>query len=264
MTSPSTASPRRARLGRYALWQAADFAVNVAIAEALIFVLLGVSFLMNLNTQEEYLATRGMTMPLGQKLNVFKELFTMFSSVAPMIAVSGIVSTDRTSGFTRFLFAKPLSPVRYYAQAFVVRWVGVLVVLHLLMLWWSVYAPIPAFSWKSVAALSCLFAAVGGVLFLLSVISRFDGLLGIVFLLVSAIVWDQWETARGFKHALTYLFPPISKLGEIHAWFIGVNDTLAIVDMPFPAKWFLWLSGYGLACLALGLVMLRRVPLTKA
>jgi hypothetical protein len=265
MTAPSlSVARRRARLARYALWQAADFGINVAIIETLIFGLLGVTFIMNMHAQEAFLSGSGMTMSLGQKLNVFKELFTMFSSVAPMIAMTGIVSTDRTSGYTRFLFAKPLSPVRYYLQAAVVRWLGVLVVAHVLMLGWSFYAPLPAYSWRAIAALTCLFVAIGGMVFLLSVVSRYDGLIAIVLLLVSAIAWDKWEHAGGFKQALTYLLPPISKLGEIPNWFVGVNGQGSVVTMPFPTTWFWWLSGYGMACLVSGLVMLRRVPLTKA
>ena len=81
---------RRAQLGRYALWQLWDFGMNVGFLTTLIFALLGVSFLMTLNAQEALEISRHRTMTLGQKLGVFKQLVEMFTSVAPMIAMSGI------------------------------------------------------------------------------------------------------------------------------------------------------------------------------
>src|SRR4029079_6164326 len=121
-------------------------------------------FLMSMNAQETFIQSRRGTMELGQKLGYFKQLMEMFTSVAPMIAVSGIVSTDRTSGFTRFLFAKPLSPTRYYAQSFLVKLVGYLVIILGLIWWYSFYAPVPAYSWRAIAAFTSLFLAVGGVI----------------------------------------------------------------------------------------------------
>jgi hypothetical protein len=265
MTTASTGfAPRRARLGRYAWWQAFDFALNIAIVTILIFALLGVSFIMSMNAQQTFLESQGQSMSLGQRLAVFRQLMEMFTSVAPMIAMSGIVSNDRTSGFTRFLFAKPLSPPRYYAQSAAVRLVGYLAMTHLLMWWYSFYGPVPAYSWKAVATFTTAFLAIGGVLFLFSVVSRFDGLIAIIFFLVSAIAWDRWDGAGGIKEAAILLLPPLSKLGEIQSWFVGVNGAGTVMEMPFPGKWLFWLAGYGLACLVLGLVILRKAPLTKA
>src|SRR5688500_13006838 len=47
-------------------------------------------------------------------------------SIAVLIALNGIISTDRKMGYYRFMFAKPVSPVRYYGQLFVVHLVGLL------------------------------------------------------------------------------------------------------------------------------------------
>lgn len=265
MTAPSGPFVRRrARLARYSLWQFFDFGMNVAIVTVMIFTLLGVSFLMSMNAQETFLISQRRSMTDAEKLGYFKQLVEMFTSVAPMIAVSGIVSTDRTSGYTRFLFAKPLSPSRYYAQTIVVKWIGYLVIAHGLMWWYSVYAPVPEYSWKAIVAFSCLFVAEAGILFLLSVVTRFDGAIAILFLLGSAISWDRWENASGIGHVLTYLLPPINKVSVIQEWFIGMNGAGTLMDVPFPAKWFWWLTGYGLVCLAAGLVILRKAPLTKA
>lgn len=260
---PTTAPRRRARLGRYALWQLGDFGFNVAIVTFILFALLGVMFLMSMNAQAVYFESRRMPMPQGAKLQSFTMLLSMFTTVAPFVAMSGVFATDRANGYTRFLFAKPVSPVRFYAQSVLVRLIGYLVVGCALLLWWGRYDP-PAISFKFVVDLTGAFFAVGGIIFLLSVVTRYDGLIAIAFVLVSAVVWDKWEQATGIRHAVTYLFPPIGKLSATHAWFLGLNDLGTLGAIPFPTKWFLWTSGYGVACLVLGLVLLRRVSLTKA
>jgi len=264
-TIPPVVTParRHARLGRYALWQFGDFGFNIAIVTFILFALLGVMFLMQMDAQAVYFASRKMAMPVEAKLQSFSMLLSMFTTVAPFIAMSGVVATDRSNGYTRFLFAKPMSPVRFYAQSVLVRLVGYLVVGCALLLVWSRYAP-PGFSLKFVVDLIGAFFAIGGVIFLLSVLSRYDGLVAIVFVLVSAIVWDKWDQATGIRHAVTYLLPPIGKMSATHSWFLGLNGIGNLVPVPFPTKWFLWTSGYGLACLVLGLILLRRVSLTKA
>jgi hypothetical protein len=68
----------------------------------------------------------------------------------------------------------------------------------------------------------------------------------------------------GAGHWLTWLVPPTLKLGNIHEWSIGLNAMGSLADLPFPIRWVVWNAGYGLACVLLGLVMLRRIPLTKA
>lgn len=261
---PATLPPRRhARLGRYALWQFGDFGFNIAIITFILFALLGVMFIMSMNAQAVYFTSRNMTMPPGAKLQSFTMLLSMFTTVAPFIAMSGVFASDRTSGYTRFLFAKPMSPVRFYAQSVLVRLTGYVVIGCALLLWWGRYAP-PGFTFKFIVDLIGAFFAVGGIIFLLSVVTRYDGLIAILFLLVSTVIWDKWGQATGFLRALTYLVPPIGKLSATHAWFLGMDSLGAIVDVPFPTKWFLWTSGYGLACLVLGLVLLRKVSLTKA
>ena len=49
-----------------------------------------------------------------------------------LFAMNGIVANDRKLGFYRFLFAKPVTPSRYYGQAFVLHWAGFMVVIAVL------------------------------------------------------------------------------------------------------------------------------------
>ena len=49
-----------------------------------------------------------------------------------LFAMNGIVANDRKQGFYRFLFAKPMTPSRYYGQAFFVHWAGFVAVMIVL------------------------------------------------------------------------------------------------------------------------------------
>jgi preprotein translocase subunit Sss1 len=266
MTISALAAPltrRRARLARYTLWHARDFAWNIAIVGLLLFGLVGWLMHLSLDAEATVMEARHLTLPKTAQLNLFQQLLSMFVTVGPILVLTGIVSNDRTHGYTRFLFSKPLSPVAYYAQVLVVRFVGFLAMGAVLLLAWSHYHD-PQVSWKFFADIICCFVSIGGVVFLTSVLTRFDSIVAIIFLLVSAAFYGKWEALTGFKHYLTWPLSPVSKFGELHMWFLGINNFGALVDLPFPTKWFIWNMAYGLACVLLGLVMLRRIPLTKA
>ncbi|HWH52647.1 MAG TPA: hypothetical protein VN651_13950 [Gemmatimonadaceae bacterium] len=264
MTSSVLPLPRRrAHLAVYARWQALDFVMNVGVISLVVFGLLGVIALMDLHSTEVAFAASGKAMPLAGKLMMFMQIWGMFAAVAPLLATTGIVSQDRTAGYSRFLFAKPLSPRSFYLQSWLVRFAGYLVLGTLLVSVYSLYEP-PSFGWRFLADMAMSYVAIGGIVFLLSVVTRFDGLLAAVFLLVADVAWAKWEGAPGLKHAVTFLLPPVSHLGAPHYWLLGINQLQKVTDVPFPTKWVVWNVGYGLACLLLGLYLLRKVSLTKA
>jgi hypothetical protein len=253
---------RRAQLGRYALWQLGDFGFNVAIITLLLFGLIGFMGLAQIHMAVEMSTRIGKEFPVVQKLSIFKDLFATYAMVAPLIALSGFISQDRAGGFTRFLFSKPLSPERYYVQAFLVRLVGFVAVGCLLVTAWSLKEP-PTVSLRLIADMALMFLSVGGIVLLMSALSKYDGLLVIVFLLIAEIVRETWEKRDGIRHAVTYLFPPFNHVGELHLWAVGLTSGGSIGATPFPTKWVLWNLGYGLACAILGLYLLRKIPLTK-
>jgi hypothetical protein len=259
---PALLARRHARMGRYAVWQSRDFLFNIAIVTLVIFGMVGWLFHLNLGANEELMRARGMRLTIPMKLNLYLELLGMFATVGPIIAVSGIVSSDRAGGFTRFLFAKPVSPIRFYVQSLLIRFAGYMLIGCVLLFAWSRLHP-PAFDWKFFADIAICFVSIGGIVFLASVASRYDGLIAIAFLLLSAVFWEKWETVGGVRHWVTWLLPPTTKFGDIHAWYLGLNAMGTLAELPFATKWVVWNAGYGLACVLLGLVMLRRIPLTK-
>lgn len=259
---------RQARLARYSTWQFRDFAINIAVLTLILFALIGGVEIMQLHMQEAMLAARRdrlgnpLQFPLGAKLSQFLAIYGMFSIVAPIVATSSVVSQDRTLGYTRFLFSKPLSVRTYYAQSLLVRFIGFLVIGQALAAAYGHFEP-PSYTPRFLLEMSVSFLSIGGIVFLLSVVSRYDGILAIVFFLLATVVRSHWDKA-GVGHVFTYLFPPIDRSDELRRWVLGLDPMGAVSPPAFPWTPVLWNSGYGLACLLVGLYLLRRIPLTKA
>ncbi|HEY4217050.1 MAG TPA: hypothetical protein VGM67_07930 [Gemmatimonadaceae bacterium] len=265
-TSALTPAPRRhAYVLRYSAWQFRDYAINIGILSVILFGLLGMLEVMQLR-----MATR--TLELNPRLvsqlgrmrqESFQHLFTMYASVGPILALSGMVSQDRSMGYVRFLFAKPLNPLRFYLQSFVVRTIGYFVVAALLVACYRAFEPTADLG-RVAAGLGLFFIAFGGMTFLGSVISKYDGLGTVAFLLISVVVWAQWEISTTIWHALTYLVPPIEKFSGVSDWVSNLNPLNPGQPVVFPTKWVIWTVSYGVACLVLGVVLLRKRPLARA
>lgn len=265
MTTAALPTPRRrARLDAYTRWHFRDF-IALGVLSAVLFGLLGALQIMQMQTVEAMMAVRKMNnaMPLATKLSQFLGGYGLFAFVGPIICVTGLVSNDRQLGYTRFLFSKPLSVRAYYLNLLFVRLVGFLALGTVLVLAYSYFEP-PAYNWRFLVEMTISFVAVGGIVFLLSVVNRYDGLLSVLLLLVATFVRAKWETASGLAHAFTFLFPPVDHAVALRRWVVGIDMLGQLGAVPFPWRWTLWNGGYGLACLLLGLYLLRRVPLTKA
>jgi hypothetical protein len=267
MTAPVlTAPPRRkARLLRYAGWQFRDYLINIAVVSIILFGLMGMIEVMQLEMMAA--ATTGNRIFVanlaGLRAQSFMRIFGIYATVAPIIALSGVISSDRTMGYVRFLFAKPLDPLRFYLQSFVVRLAGFLLVAAVLLLVYGRYEPLPDLS-RVAAGLALAFIAYGGMVFLASALTKYDGLVTVAFLLIAVLVRAKWETAAGVTRFLPYLFPPVSRFSDIDNWVVNVNALGGRAPAEFPTKWVVWTVGYGVACLVLGLVALRKRALVKA
>jgi hypothetical protein len=170
-------------------------------------------------------------------------------SVAVLIAVNGIVSTDRKMGYYRFLFSKPVNPILYYAQAFFVYMAGVMACM--LVLSRILQTILPTFSIVNYLLYTALiYVAMGGIGFFLSVATRYDWLSLAAVWLGARILRTTWGPKNDWRSKAVELLPPVHKLDEVANSLIGTgtangNDVL-------------WLLGYGALFFALGLVILRR------
>ncbi|HET6760634.1 MAG TPA: hypothetical protein VFH13_00970 [Gemmatimonadaceae bacterium] len=235
----------RGRLARYSLWQFRDFVMDRGIAILIIGLLWGYVLI-------EPLRRMGAAFATGPRSPTWPLIITVTSSVASLsvlIALNGLVSTDRKLGYYRFLFSKPVSPVAYYAQLFFVYMAGVLI--SMLMLSGALHTIVPAFNiFNFLLYAGIIYIAMGGIGFFISVATRFDWLTLAAVWLGSRILRDMNGARSGWKSMAVELLPPVHKVDELSLSLI-TNRTADTGDV-------LWLLGYGALFFALGLLLLRR------
>jgi hypothetical protein len=233
------------KLARYSLWQFRDFVVDRGIAIVIIGVLWGTVLI------EPLRRTMGPVFadsPLSPTWSLLMTAVSSVVSIAVLIALNGLVSTDRKMGYYRFIFAKPVSPVAFYAQLFFVYMVGVLIAMLLLSL--LLHHLVPRFSIVNFLLYSALiYIAMGGIGFFISVATRFDWLTLAAVWLGSHILRNLYRT-RPVLGKLVEVLPPVHKLDEVANGIISYRSA--------PAWDIVWLLGYGAVFFALGLVLLRR------
>lgn len=236
----------RARLGRYSFWMLQDYARERGIATVLILALISLPAVLGMREQFGH----GWGIHGGQQVTlvVLGTVLTTFAGAATLFAVNGISSNDRKFGYFRFLFAKPLSLPRYYATLFLVHGVGVMSILgglYFLYEWESgTRMPIGAFTYVAI-----VYVLVGGIGFLLSSLTQHDGLVLILVWVFSTFLRERYADRDSAMAMLVTVFPPVDKLSDLRSPLLlgsGVDERI-----------LLWALGYGLACLALGLVVLR-------
>lgn len=232
-------------LARYSLWQARDFALERGIAILLIGFLWGYAFISPLRSQIAYQITNR-----ASPVWIFTlQISSAIVSLSVLIALNGIVSTDRKTGYYRFLFSKPVNPILYYTQLFFVYMAGV--VACMLVLSRILQTILPTFSIVNYLLYTALiYVAMGGIGFFLSVATRYDWLSLAAVWLGARVLRTTFGDGNDWRSKMVQLLPPVHKLDEVANSLIGTgtangNDVL-------------WLLGYGTLFFVLGLVVLRK------
>ena len=235
-----------ARLARYSSWQFRDFIMERGIAIVIIGMLWGYLLV------EPMRRAMGSAFAAGPSSPTWPLVITVASSVVSLsvlIALNGIVSTDRKMGYYRFLFSKPISAVAYYAQLFFVYMAGVL--FSMLLLSGILHMVVPDFSiFNFLLYAALIYIAMGGIGFFVSVATRFDWLTLAAVWVGSRVLRDVYGAKPGWRSKAVELLPPVHKLTEV--------STSLITDGTAHAGDVLWLAGYGALFFALGLFILRR------
>jgi len=250
--APIATNEPRARLARYALWQLRDYFLDKAVPTVTLIVL---SVYLTLVPA---IVTYGRPGPRGVP-RAFVEAFSLTMLMAilegVLLATTGIIADDRKLGYFRFFFAKPVSVWRFYAIKFAVSLTGFLLLLaFLLAVHWFAVGPYFPPALLPIAAL--MFVAVGGIGFLASAVWRYDWVTLSAVVFTSTIMWGLWEKATGWRAVLVRLLPPMDQMGAVVGAGSGRN-ALVMSDL-----W--WLTGYGVVCFVLGLVVVSRRSLAKA
>ena len=234
---------RASSLARYALWQFRDFVFERGVAILIISFLWGYALIAPL---------RG---AMGSQMSRASPIWPLMLqgastlvSLSVLIALNGIISSDRKLGYYRFLFSKPVNPVLYYAQAFFVGLIGV--VLSMLVLSSLMHTILPIFSIVNFLLYAALiYIAMGGIGFFVSAATRFDWVSLAVVWLGSRILRSLYGPKGDWRSKAVELLPPVHKLDEVANSLIGTGTA--------PATDVLWLLGYGALFFVLGLALLR-------
>jgi hypothetical protein len=236
---------RVSSLARYSRWQFRDFVVERGVAILIIGFLWGYVLMAPLRGALSAQMSTGRANPMW---GIALQIASAVVSLSVLIAVNGIVSTDRKSGYYRFLFSKPVNPVFYYTQLFLVYMVGVLA--SMLVLSSLLHTILPTFSILNFLLYTALiYVAMGGIGFFLSVATRYDWLSLAAVWLGSRILRTLYGPKNDWRSKLVELLPPVHKLDDVANSLIGTGTAHA-TDV-------LWLFGYGALFFALGLVALR-------
>ena len=242
----------RGRLAKYSLWQFRDFFMQHGIGIAVIGLLWGYTLLTPLRAA----MSQNTVIPTGPGSPVWSLVLQITSavvSVSVLIAMNGIVSTDRKSGYYRFLFSKPINRVAYYAQMFFVYMLGVMLIMALLASLLRIIMPSFNVGYFLLYA-AVVYIAMGGIGFFLSVSTRYDWLTLAAVWLGSRILRAIYTGPRaGWKGKAVQLLPPVHRLDDVATSLIGTGSA----HLPDVA----WLVGYGVTCFVIGLVILRYGPL---
>ncbi len=169
-----------------------------------------------------------------------------------LLATGGLVSADFAIGHQRTLFAKPVSPPLYYLQRWLLGLVAVAVGAAVVAETIAVRFGVPMLGPAFVVRLALLYLVVGGLVFILSTVTRRDWLAAAVLL--------AWQAALGGMRSMGFAQGPVGTV--LHAVLPPVR-LLGLAD-PLPVGSGLALAlGYGAAVLLGALAVLRWRPLAR-
>jgi ABC-type transport system involved in multi-copper enzyme maturation permease subunit len=169
-----------------------------------------------------------------------------------LVATAGLVSGDFAQGHQRTLFAKPVNPALYYLQ----RWLigGVAVAVAALPVAYAIGSrfAISLIGPSFFARLILLYLVLGGVVFLLSTVTRRDWLLTIILV--------AWQAALSVAHSSGVAHGPLAKV------LIAILPPFQLIGLRGPTPESVNLAyavGYGALVLGAALAMLQWRPLAR-
>lgn len=221
---------------RYAPWTIRDF----AFGPGLIYLAVVVFATWILSHAGTGSATAG---EVGQLLTV---VLGQVSMPFVLLATGGMVHNDLTAGYYRTIFAKPVSPVAYYLQRWLIGGLGVLLTVLLFAAGLAMARHAwPTVGWQAPARVALLYLLLGGLVFLFSVLNWRDWILAALVYILEMVLHEV---------AATNLFGPLLR------WLSAVLPPFHLLSgrAPFPAGLdLLHVIAYGVALVAGALALLR-------
>jgi len=244
----------RARLAAYAGTQLRDFLAGRALLLVVVTSVAAWGYASVTGLDRSAFDASGGVQARDQLRRLFESLLLVFAFAGGPLAAQGLLARDRRRGYDRLLFARPMSPARYYAQAFVAAGLGLLLVGGIAVELFAV-AVHPVSVVGAVAYMALAWLTIGGLGFALSAITRYHAFILVLLvggdLLLNRYVTGSPDTDR-LREAAQYLLPPAHVIVALREPFArgGPVELAALV----------WPIGFGVLCLGAGLFVLRRRP----
>ncbi len=187
----------------------------------------------------------------GDASQILMGLAASTAIIFALVSLNAQVSGDRTRGYFRFLFAKPVSPAVFYAQQFALWFVGLLLVVSVLLGVFAVTAG-PVSPWPILWYVALVYLGFGGVAFFISTVTRRDWLILIGFWTLTQILVSLYKDRDSWIENLFFILPPVEHLDNaskalLRQGLVGTSDVA-------------WILGYSAIFFGLGLFVLHRRP----
>lgn len=239
---------KRARLLRYARYQFRDFAFERALVVLLIASVNSVTPVMMIRDLPPAQRALG---PESAMAAMISPMFVALIMLAVLFTSQELISRARKAGYYRLTFAKPVNPVLFYAQLFLIHLVGAVLLISIVTALFSLFAaPLPIGHFALVTAAA--FILFGGFGFLVSVFLNHDSIVLILAVGLSILGKAYAAAHTGFGVKLANLLLPVDHLSALVPFLFG-----GPLSRPDAA----WVLGYGLTVFGLGLIALRYRPL---
>jgi hypothetical protein len=192
----------------------------------------------------------------AQLQRAFEMVLAAFAFIAAALSAQGLVARHRRRGYDRLVFARPLSPVRYYAQGFVLAGLGgALLAVAIAEVYAVAVHPVSVAGAAAYVVLTWL--TVGGLAFLLSTLTVFHTPL-LVLLVGAGLALDRYAT--GVRAA------PGTPVVEVAQYLLPPGHVLVALSGPFSRglvpdlRALAWPVAFGVVCIIAALLLLRRRP----
>ena len=254
--APPVEEPREPALPRYLKWQLRDFLKQRAVV--MLAVVFGLLWIFHHNYPlmlAERAARMGQPLSASREARLFQSIVLgasmLFGVAASLFSAGGVVSRDREGGYQRFLFAKPVGIVGFYLQSFAVRGVGMLATMAVALLATSAVFMRSIPIGDLLLAGGSMYAALGGLVFLISTLVRFDVALALALGVASVGLHQAAQAGYWWGSAFAWLLPPPDV-------FNAFNPDMDGFDKPSVVRAVATLVGYGAAYVAAGVAVLRK------
>jgi hypothetical protein len=228
--------------GRYAGWMARDLALGPGLLMAVT-----VALILPLVRNFQFMGPGG-----DSSLAACLVVLDWTMVVLTLVATAGLVSQDFAVGHQRTLFAKPVSPPLYYLQRWLIGAPAALLGGGVVAYAIGASFEVPMLEIQLVARMGLLYLGFGGLVFLLSTLTRRDWLFALAIL--------------GLQATMTFVRSLGGAQGPVATLIYSVLPPFQLLRLDRPAPDgldLLYAIGYGTALLLAALALLRWRPLAR-